>query len=593
MRLRDIIPFQSYNVHDNWGKAHRAFVPKLIYEVKAGKIPDQWADGIFDEFICNYSDHSVASIRQGGFPIESQKRIREQWATSGLKDLLKTIAEHPQTYMWEAYDRVDKIIRGYTNKHYEAATVRMIVSLQPCLFSTIVTAKNIDNVVHYLQTHQIDGFDYDNYGGDILHKNRMLQQFLISEYPEQNPLDLATVAWRIPDQFDRIETKMKELNQYKQLLLHKKQIILQGAPGTGKTYSTAQLALAVIGVNDIDYSNHKSVMERYKALQENGQIEFVTFHQSLDYEDFVEGIKPELTESGVTYSVVDGVFKRICAAAACHVISNFDTVYESFIKDIEDYDESEPLILKTKKGKEFGVCPNSKGNLSLLTGINKQKNGVIQRDSIEKVLNGDKQVDWYYYIIGVIDYLKTKYNLNIKEEQTTKNYVLIIDEINRGNVSKIFGELITLIEADKRDDGAHRLTVRLPYSNAEFSIPGNLFIIGTMNTTDRSVGSLDYALRRRFAFVTVKANRHIIEDYYKSIDNLTLCQLACDRYSRVESFLLSCASDLDIEDLMIGHSFFMASNEDALNMKWNYEVLPLLKEYYKDGIINKRWTEKL
>ena len=157
-----------------------------------------------------------------------------------------------------------------------------------------------------------------------------------------------------------------------------------------------------------------------------------------------------------------------------------------------------------------------------------------------------------------------------------KNYVLIIDEINRGNVSKIFGELISLLEADKRVGGDHPLTVTLPYSKEHFSVPSNLYIIGTMNTTDRSVGSIDYAVRRRFAFVTLEADESKIPE--GDARNL---------FNAVKNFLNKSKYDMDIEDLMVGHSYFMTANEDSLKMKWRYEILPLLMEYHKDGIISK------
>ena len=177
---------------------------------------------------------------------------------------------------------------------------------------------------------------------------------------------------------------------------------------------------------------------------------------------------------------------------------------------------------------------------------------------------------WYYE-------LAVKKALGVTQKDTNnKNYVLIIDEINRGNVSKIFGELISLLEADKRVGGDHPLTVTLPYSKESFSVPPNLYIIGTMNTTDRSVGSIDYAVRRRFAFVTLEADRSKIED-----------ENAKKLFDSVKRFLNETKYDMDIEDLMVGHSYFMTSGADVLKMKWQYEILPLMMEYHKDGIIKE------
>lgn len=308
--------------------------------------------------------------------------------------------------------------------------------------------------------------------------------------------------------------KMKELReQYEkqnmfvaqaaQLLKHKHNIILQGAPGTGKTYNTAAIALSVLGITDIDLTDHEKVMERYKSLQDN-QIFFTTFHQSLDYEDFVEGLKPyvqtdETGQSiGVTYKPEDGIFKRACRA------------------------------VQTDESNELPV-------------------------------------------------------------------VLILDEINRGNISKIFGELITLLEADKREGSSHPIQVTLPYSKLPFSVPLNLYIIGTMNTTDRSTGSLDYALRRRFAFVTLKSNVEVIEKYYDGIQNPNLKSIAVALFNDIKAFIENpqhLSSELDIDDLMVGHSFFMAATEQELFYKIRYEVIPLVNEYINDGILNVKADEK-
>ena len=169
----------------------------------------------------------------------------------------------------------------------------------------------------------------------------------------------------------------------------------------------------------------------------------------------------------------------------------------------------------------------------------------------------------------------------------SQNYVLIIDEINRGNVSKIFGELITLLEADKRCGGDHPIKVTLPYSKESFGVPSKLYIIGTMNTTDRSVGSIDYAVRRRFAFVTLKANKQILVDKYGEESKQVKL------FDYVYSFLNDDKKhpDMDIDDLMVGHSYFMADDDNELKLKLEYEIIPLIREYNKDCIINVKKDE--
>ena len=168
---------------------------------------------------------------------------------------------------------------------------------------------------------------------------------------------------------------------------------------------------------------------------------------------------------------------------------------------------------------------------------------------------------------------------------------MIIDEINRGNVSKIFGELITLIESDKRSE---QYSLSLQYSKKSFYLPENLYIIGTMNTTDRSTGNLDYALRRRFAFVTLKASEESINNYYKDTSKENLGEKAIKLFRKVEKFVKDYNSqDLNFDDLMVGHSYFMAKDIDSLRLKWDYEVIPLLKEYVNDGLLKNVKDENL
>lgn len=286
----------------------------------------------------------------------------------------------------------------------------------------------------------------------------------------------------------------KEIRETVNLLLSEKNLILQGAPGTGKTYNTAVIAVALIDdsfngedINlPIDVSNHKQVMERYQKLINIGQIAFSTFHQTMDYEDFIEGLRPKVENGQIIYYIKEGIFKTICEAA---------------------------------------------------------------------------------------------------EKAPKKKFVLIIDEINRGNVSKIFGELISLIEKDKRnnEESIHSLTATLTYSDSgkPFGVPANLYILGTMNTTDRSTGTLDYALRRRFVFKTMKADENVVRTQGKEISDSAL-----NLFKQVKEFIEKYNSgDMGIEDLMIGHSYFLAPNIEQLRNSLEYKIKPLVKEYINDGIL--------
>lgn len=392
------------------------------------------------------------------------------------------------------------------------------------------------------------------------------------------------------------------------LLENKRNIILQGAPGTGKTYNTAALALSIIEPS-FSISDHKAVMEEYKKhlikidddgrICNDGQIGFVTFHQSLDYEDFVEGIKPECgddsDDNNISYRVQPGIFKAICQKASEQKTTNFEDAYENLTKRLLSegcVGDEKYLTLETSgRQSKFGISLNKKGNLKLWTGKKENEyksQGVLTRENILRAISGEKVFEgWEGYSQSVITYLKDECGLNITQNSGTKNYILIIDEINRGNVSKIFGELISLLEADKRAGGDHPLTVTLPYSKKPFSVPSNLYIIGTMNTTDRSVGSIDYAVRRRFAFYTLKADESAIENYYKGKDE-SLKNKAIELFGKVRDFLSNRdnrSNDMEFDDLMVGHSYFMAESLNELELKWKYEVIPLLKEYQKDGLL--------
>lgn len=456
---------------------------------------------------------------------------------------------------------------------------------------------------------------------------------------------------------ETMTTKSKELIEYTELLRNKLNVILQGAPGTGKTYTTASLALSICG-EDIDYNDRDAVMEKYKELRDEGRIGFCTFHQSMDYEDFIEGIKPKTENGIVTYDIEDGIFKRICDEAR-NIVSVKKSEKIDFSKtrvfkmSLGDRNEAEEVFsyclennviaLGWGEDKDFSKCVKredfkaldstwgataveifktwmQKGDVVLISdrlkGIkaiarivgdyeynNSTPLRMCQFRKVEWLYNGELITTNKFYgkrlsqqsIYGFydsnkigkpdfngnlnVDFLNEIITGNVNDEET-KPYVLIIDEINRGNVSKIFGELITLVETDKRlGKPQTELTVELPYSKETFGVPKNLYIIGTMNTTDRSTGTLDYAVRRRFSFVTLEAQESVLIE-------TNACEEAKALFKDVKTFIENNKlEDFDIGDLMVGHSYFMTNDTEVLKQKIRYDVIPLVREYIKDGIL--------
>ena len=378
----------------------------------------------------------------------------------------------------------------------------------------------------------------------------------------------------------------KMITQATKLLKSKKNVILQGAPGTGKTYATAALALSVLGVTDVDFNDHVAVMRKYEELRGQKRIFFTTFHQSMDYEDFVEGIKPKVEGGQVGYSVEDGMFKNVCASVSKG--SDIEGCIDKFIQSIKGYEHKKEIPTVSGRSNlyvwwnEGNTTISTRSVFSNMTLDERRTPSPLNIENVKSQALGDEPDPHHpQYAQAFINAVKAEYRDELQER--ARPVVLIIDEINRGNVARIFGELISLLEADKRSNAGHPLTVMLPYSKAEFSVPGEVYIIGTMNTTDRSAGTLDYAVRRRFAFVTLRSDREAVRRWYAES---ALGDKAVAVFDDVLKFIKEHnAGDLDIEDLMVGHSYFMAPDEAGLKLKIEYEVLPLIREYAKDGLL--------
>lgn len=353
--------------------------------------------------------------------------------------------------------------------------------------------------------------------------------------------------------------------------------ILYGPPGTGKTYNTINKAIEIANPNFDLTQDRNIVKSEYERLVNEGRIVFTTFHQSMTYEDFIEGIKPlkpEADDEFVKYDIRNGILKTVCEKATHIEVSedNFETAFQKLISEIEK-SPTKNLILETLvHSKEFTVYKNSKGNLKFHANTEKAYEGVIRKDVIEHYLKTGEALDWPSYTKAVAQYLVEKFNYNkVLKAVEQKNYVLIIDEINRGNVSQIFGELITLIEEDKRLSNDEAIEVTLPYSKEKFGVPSNLYIIGTMNTADRSVEALDTALRRRFVFEEIPP-KYNLDGLQQELFGFKAADILETINKRIEKLL--------DRDHLIGHAYFINKNETTIIDSFYKNIIPLLQEYF-------------
>ncbi len=422
------------------------------------------------------------------------------------------------------------------------------------------------------------------YGNSYIYKTYKLdsQEALIGLSEEDILNDISKLIIEYTQTLKRPQAAIK---QKVMRTFHPLNTILYGPPGTGKTFNTIGHALSIIKgyeLNEVLVKQSKSKEARaaykkeYDELIAAGQITFVTFHQSFSYEEFVEGIKPKVNTNGdIEYNIEDGVFKKLCIhAGENRLTQNFDYVYEQYITKI--INTSEEYILKTPSlSKPFLLKVNSKGNCVAIPRTETATEMTITKKMLRSYIEHGIVDDWKPYTTAIANDIKTQFAVKFETvDNTKKNFVLIIDEINRGNISKIFGELITLLEESKRIGEPEELRLKLAYSGAEsgqlFGVPNNLYIIGTMNSTDRSIALIDTALRRRFTFIKNEPAPSILPN---NIDGINLQSLLTTINSRIE-FLLD-------RDHVLGHAYFIDINsKNELCALFRNKIVPLLDEHF-------------
>ena len=522
---------------------------------------------------------------------------------------------------------------------------------------------------HFLEL--INGF-VKSYGEEI-------QQIMLNEIKgfKNKPLNLAvqTLFWCMKDYMkEELKNKMttETNNSSKEtwyddvvrIWERRKNIVLYGAPGTGKTYDVPELAVRLCDPAFMAAEpSREEIVSRYNQLKTEKRIAFTTFHQSLDYEDWIEGLRPVVNEnSQVTYKIVSGIFKELCEEAERPVdkdkqvdISDNAVIWKVSLQGTGDNDVRRECMENNhiRIGWDgYGPVISDETDWSIYNGegkqildayINKMKIGDIVMscyssqtiDAIGVVVSDYefddslpnykrvRRVNWLVKNINenivemndgktmtlgtvyrlnsiTLDNVKSileKYDTSSKMEENDKAYVMVIDELNRGNVSKVFGELITLLEADKRKGRINAESVVLPYSKKGFHIPNNVYLIATMNTADRSLGSLDYAIRRRFAFIAEKPFGLEVEgfneDLFEKVSSLFVKNFdeykesGWDPTMKLES-ADTLSEEYKPEDVWIGHSYFLMQDEEGEDNTSNrllYEIIPLLEEYVRDGVL--------
>ncbi|EIX0921967.1 AAA family ATPase, partial [Campylobacter coli] len=516
-----------------------------------------------------------------------------------------------------------------------------------------------DKTINYLAKNKVDDYntqfnkktyDYKNLNNDIdliidkiIENMQWFAKLPLNEIQDRNDLSKSNNK-----EIRNDGSEMSNKKENKNLSLNQ---ILYGPPGTGKTYHTIDKALEILGEN-LESRDRDEKKAKFDEYVKDGQIVFTTFHQSYGYEEFVEGIKPmmnnEANSQEIQYEIKDGIFKDICnRALENYENSNLNTeelrekikLREKVEKFLNRLLETNEPISKTKGGNFFINSFNNNTieiysedverfdgifKLSLSTFITLLKSNIEFNSAVEmfkKVFDrdyADRTHTYYFNLVNKFKEYEKQAVLKTEDNKISSNslnsYIIIIDEINRGNVSKIFGELITLIEPSKRIGESEELKVTLPYSGKKFGAPKNVYILGTMNTADRSITSLDTALRRRFEFVEMMPDPDLLKNVFicKDVENPNKDEDYLGDDAKTEGFaeilqniLISINKRIEFlldREKTIGHAFFMSEavkfNKDNWCKPDEYEedwyvlsisklksifqnkIIPLLQEYF-------------
>lgn len=454
---------------------------------------------------------------------------------------------------------------------------------------------------------------YDSFCPDCLKRfGESGDQFVLT-YRDKDEKETAADENEAAAQKELVQQFKGYQNPFSSMLIESKNIIFRGAPGTGKSYLAKEIAADII--SDGYFDDYTLLTAEQKK-----QVEFVQFHPSYDYSDFVEGLRPKVNDDGsMGFELQDGVFKKFVARARKNYEDSQKSkeaveqevmaqdAMDSFFADIELGKDK----FKTTKGSEFLITGIDDKHIDISIPGNESVNKLrLSVDEIRSMLESGKSFEKISDITAFVgikntqqrfsydlalykEILKKKKKLSKPVAKVTdlKKYIFIIDEINRGEISKIFGELFFAIDPGY---GGRAGEISTQYSNLhtdpndKFFIPENVYIIGTMNDIDRSVDSFDFAMRRRFRFVELKADERL--EMLASLENEELEAEAIKRMSALNKEIA------DVEDpnenYQVGAAYFLKLKTLSFDQLWTDYLEPLLQEYVhgmydEDGIMSR------
>lgn len=590
---------EQINCDDNWAQSYKSFVPLFIQEAKTKMNWEDWDKDVFREFFERSNNQCISSLQQGYFSREEREKLKNHWIE--ISPILKEVADNQDTPQWRTYEQLTKVIRRYTKKNMRAATCRLAAALQPQLLCTIVDDKSLCRLYQLMGKYVSEEIPLCE--GSLYHKSHIMCKLFQSNLKDSNPMEIATYPWKILQLFESMENNNMGNNiKEKTTLLEKvHNLVFTGAPGTGKTYLAKQIAKQMIGVETDD------------ALEKSGQFAFVQFHPSYDYTDFVEGLRPTPPDASgnIGFELKNGVFKEFCEKArknledslkdtqTLSVEQQIEEKYNRLIDAIQN-EEIDKVDLRTpnKWASIAGLSVNNNiqfkrpsdkeisGNGVSLSRLQQLGNKFKTKAQLERLDNlaqnirdviGGCNATWYW---AILHHLYKTYG-DVEDNGTAnevdrKNYVFVIDEINRGEISKIFGELFFSIDPSYRGEKGAVYTqyANIHETDEKFYVPENVYIIGTMNDIDRSVESFDFAMRRRFVWLEITA-----ADSAESMNLPQECKIKMKSLNDKISHIDGLGSSYHI-----GGGYFLDENGapvEDFEKVWNLRLEPLLREYLR------------